>query len=123
MAMAADLSVKSGWMLKKGEKRTNWSRRWFVLDHAGMLRYYESAEEGAELKGEIKLAAAAGCTEIRPSTHPKAEPAEIEIACTERTYRFRPDNTESQAGWFRGFSSTGLLSSLASRPDVEELTR
>ena len=88
------LSVRAGYMHKKGDKRTNWSRRWFVLDPAGLLKYFETANS-AELKGEISLTPANGCVEIRPSTHPKAEPAEIEIEVADRTFRVRPDNAES----------------------------
>ena len=39
----ADWPFMTGWMLKKGRKRTNWKQRWFVL--AGpFLLYYDSPE-------------------------------------------------------------------------------
>ncbi len=34
--------VKSGWLTKRGEIRTNWKRRYFVLEASGFLKYYGS---------------------------------------------------------------------------------
>ena len=69
--------TKTGWLLKKGEKRHNWSCRWFVLT-ATKLQYFDEHSVSAKLKGELDLAALA---EIRRSTHPKAELFEIELQC------------------------------------------
>ena len=40
--------LKKGYLTKKGHKRRNWKRRWFVLQRT-VMRYYES-RESHELK-------------------------------------------------------------------------
>ena len=40
--------IKKGYLTKKGHKRRNWKRRWFVLQRT-IMRYFESREK-LELK-------------------------------------------------------------------------
>ena len=54
-----------GWLWKKGAKRHNWKRRWFVLQ-GGLLKYYTGDGPSAVLKGCIamrgaRVARARGC--------------------------------------------------------------
>ena len=43
-----------GWLWKKGAKRHNWKRRWFVLQ-GGLLKYYTGDGPSAVLKGCIAM--------------------------------------------------------------------
>jgi hypothetical protein len=38
---ALETAVKEGWMKKKGERRTNWTTRWFVLKYK-TLTYFKN---------------------------------------------------------------------------------
>jgi spore germination cell wall hydrolase CwlJ-like protein len=50
-----------GWLLKKGHQRTNWHKRWFIMDlHTATLSYYAAKPKGkkqkkGKVKGDIKL--------------------------------------------------------------------
>jgi hypothetical protein len=50
----------SGWVLKQGERRKNWKRRWFQLQLEGReIAYYD--RPGGDCKGEIDLK---GCERV-----------------------------------------------------------
>lgn len=76
-----------GWLVKKGEKRHSWKKRWFHLKYP-MLHYYEDEDEKKE-KGKINLHK---CTEVRMSTHEKANESELELIADGREYRFRVED-------------------------------
>ena len=87
-----------GWMSKKGGVRRNWLERFFHLDKAGVLTYYENCNTiglkkggstkmrlvGFEAKGTIDLKEV---IEIRMGTSPKKTDGELELVTAERTYR------------------------------------
>jgi|EP01046_Picozoa_sp_COSAG06_P054803 hypothetical protein len=96
----ADFSC-CGWLLKKGGIRKNWLGRFFELDSSGTLRYSTFCIDkpvkqggstktqlcGHDEKGAISLRDA---EDIRMSTAPNAEPGEIEVVTSDRTYRVFP---------------------------------
>ena len=90
-----------GWMMKKGGIRKNWLERYFGLDEQGTLHYYTESNEKPVKKGGSTKMQMCGYDEkgvvepknaeaIRMSTAPNAEPGELEIVTSERTFRMGP---------------------------------
>ena len=102
-------------MHKKGEKRHNWTRRWFELND-GRLVYSESM--GGAVKGEVGMATA---TDVRPSTREGAEELEIQLVCgSGREYNLRCDNSSSCHRWLQALNE-GMAA--ARQSPVEEVTK
>ena len=75
-------ATKGQFMSKRGGVRKNWLKRWFILK-GNQLKYY-SDDSMKDLKGSIDMR---HCSVVRISTAPNASPTELELVCTERTYR------------------------------------
>jgi hypothetical protein len=91
----ATKTVISAFMLKKGGSRTNWLRRWFVLN-GSELTYYD--EDRKTKKGSLSLLTA---SDVRASMAPTADGAEIEIVTADRLWRIRAESEEDMHTWLR----------------------
>lgn len=111
-------TAKQGWLEKKGWKRRNWKKRWFVLDDT-VLRYYKTnlqTSNDTHLKGAIFL-------EGRGAIHVHKEkpllfviPASLaddgglrrpssEGVMDEREYYFRAESEQEMLGWVNALNS------------------
>ena len=84
-----------GWLVKLGEKRKSWKKRWFEL-RGPMLSYY--VEPAGEEKGHLDLRHAA-VQQIRISESVESEKFELEIVCVDRTYRLACAVAEDRKEW------------------------
>ena len=91
----------SGWMLKKGQVRRGWSRRYFELS-GDFLFYFE--KKGGEKKGSIDLVSA---LDVRPSAYEnetKRREFEIEVVVPDRTYRLDCETNAGAQGWLHSLA-------------------
>ncbi len=87
-----------GWLTKKGHKRRNWKRRWFVLTADGEVAYY--AKRGAaEPKGTISLAQpGVSVITMEPSA---ASAARFMIITPEQLFPIYADCDKDRVEWMR----------------------
>lgn len=86
-----------GWLIKMGEKRKNWKKRWFEL-RGDTLTYY--VEPAGEQKGVLDLRSQQ-IQRIRISESDETEKFELEIVCIDRTYRLACDVAEDRRDWIQ----------------------
>eukprot|EP01088_Endostelium_zonatum_P020895 TRINITY_DN7922_c0_g1_i1.p1 TRINITY_DN7922_c0_g1~~TRINITY_DN7922_c0_g1_i1.p1 ORF type:complete len:104 (-),score=23.18 TRINITY_DN7922_c0_g1_i1:86-397(-) len=88
--------VKQGWLLKKGGRRKNWKKRFFVLlDSPKELRYYES-DSASKAKGILNLNE---ITAIKNSTDPRAPNFSFDITTPKRVFVFSAASQEELEEW------------------------
>ena len=91
-----EVTLRAGFMSKKGGIRKNWQRRWFVLYSTTQLVYYVD-DDCATRKGVIELS---DVTSVRKSTAPSCTyHHEIEIETPDRTWQLRTETAEELEGW------------------------
>jgi hypothetical protein len=88
-------TLKSGWMEKKGKKRTNWTRRFFVLTPSELL-YYDSDSFDKKKMGAIDVSTA---TRVDHSQCADAAAHEIEVHTANRSFRLVPADLEEAHKW------------------------
>ena len=64
-------SVYEGWMQKKGERRRNWKKRYFILLPSTELLYYVTENTDDKAKGSIMLSEALGISSENHRKSPK----------------------------------------------------
>jgi len=82
--------MKAGYLRKKGAKRRNWTRRWFVL-RGSVLSYYK-AETSEQPKGTIKLEMAVVATSQR-------KPFCFFVRTPQRILMMWPESRDERDGW------------------------
>jgi len=89
--------AKEGNLMKKGQKRRNWKRRWFVLQSDG-LYYYES-QEMKDLKGGIQFTMGA-VTIVNDNSRACA----FFVQLGQRRLFIQAASTEEQEDWMKAIS-------------------
>jgi len=85
--------LKSGFLSKKGVKRRNWNKRWFVLRNA-TLSYYKNINDKTP-KGVINI------REIRSVESSFRKPFCFAINTRDREYFINANDSAEQADWMR----------------------
>ncbi|KAL1918365.1 uncharacterized protein VTP21DRAFT_3025 [Calcarisporiella thermophila] len=87
--------LKSGYLLKKGEKRKTWKKRWFVL-RSTQLAYYKDEREYKLLR-LLELDDIHNVEEVKLKHHENV----FAIVTPSRTYYVRTDNKQDKELWIR----------------------
>jgi hypothetical protein len=105
-----------GWLTKKGHKRRNWKRRWFVLTGDGEVAYY--AKRGAaEPKGTISLAQpGVSVITMEPSA---ASLSRFMIITPEQLFPIYADCDKDRAEWMRVIEGVAAQWDTSAAPPTE----
>ncbi|KAL4072757.1 hypothetical protein V8B97DRAFT_1870295 [Scleroderma yunnanense] len=87
--------IKSGYLWKKGERRKNWKKRWFVLRSAH-LAYYKTSAEYKPLR-LLDLSDVHSCTPVVLKKHTYT----FGVVSTVRTYYLQAQSPEEVQGWVK----------------------
>ncbi|TFK27794.1 PH-domain-containing protein [Coprinopsis marcescibilis] len=85
--------IKSGYLIKKGERRKTWKKRWFVLRPAH-LAYYKSSEEYQTLK-LLDLSDVHSCTPVNLKRHDNT----FSLISPHRTFYFQASSPQDVREW------------------------
>ncbi|KAI9101193.1 hypothetical protein DFS34DRAFT_460420 [Phlyctochytrium arcticum] len=94
-ALRNEQIIKSGFLMKKGERRRTWKRRWFVL-RPTRLAYYKNEKE-YELLKVINLADIHAIAEVELKKRRNV----FGLVTRERTYYVQATSREDMEGWLR----------------------
>lgn len=98
---------RAGYLYKKGAKRRNWKRRWFVLS-GKTLRYFPSSDKMKEPLGEIDLGKAVEVHKEFVAEGPVDQRYMFSIATPGRTYFMAAHSEAELEGWLRTLVRHGL---------------
>jgi hypothetical protein len=105
-AAAGEAPQKSGFMVKLGQKRKTWKRRFFEL-RGSTLAYY--TKQGGDMKGALDLTAGSVIPKTR--LYAKKEMA-FEISTPSRTMLVHCDNRDDLRAWSRAIQEAAWSASL-----------
>lgn len=91
--MLREMAVKSGYLLKKGERRKNWKKRYFVL-RPDRLCYYKNEKEYQILRN-ISIADVHACAQVEVKKHDNS----FGIVTAKRTYYVRAETRHEADDW------------------------
>ncbi|BGP42677.1 hypothetical protein JCM10449v2_006689 [Rhodotorula kratochvilovae] len=94
-ALGENVALKSGYLMKKGERRKAWKKRWFVL-RGGQLAMYKNDKEYRLLR-LIPLTDIHAVAPIELKKHLHA----FGIVTPRRTYYVKADSSDSVTSWCR----------------------
>ena len=100
--------VKEGWLLKRGGKRKNWKKRWFVLSKL-LIFYYTDPDRGCN-KGTIVLDG----THVEPTTQ-GVTTASFKIITPNRTFLISCEDRTERDSW------VNAIQDVLSRFDVKQV--
>ncbi|KAM0791888.1 hypothetical protein ACM66B_004143 [Microbotryomycetes sp. NB124-2] len=117
--LSDNVAVKSGYLMKKGEKRKTWKKRWFVL-RGGQLAMYKNDKEYRLLR-LIPLSDihSAGPVEIKKHSHA------FGIVTPKRTYYIKAESDAAVQAWCRSIEQAkqDLLTTSTTRSSNDTPTR
>lgn len=109
MPVPAELHVDhrtvKGWLLKIGQHRKSWKRRWFVMDLNSMVLHYFENEKEKKEKGSIPLEMVLRC--YTPSEQKKQNLFMVETL--QRTYFMQATSPEAMRAWVAAISVVPLF--------------
>ncbi|KAK4046899.1 hypothetical protein OIO90_006407 [Microbotryomycetes sp. JL221] len=117
--LSDNVAVKSGYLMKKGEKRKTWKKRWFVL-RGGQLAMYKNDKEYRLLRliplPEIH---SVGPVEIKKHSYT------FGIVTPKRTYYIKAESNESVTNWCRSIEQAKqeFLTTMTTRSSNDTPTR
>ena len=98
---------KEGWLQKRGDGNTLYSKRWCVLDSAFKLHYYKDKDSGKE-QGVVDVTGAYAVSDTKQGVG-------FEIATPGRNWIFSAEDKDTQSGW--------MAALLAMMNDLREVKR
>ncbi|KAI9311475.1 hypothetical protein BX666DRAFT_1995496 [Dichotomocladium elegans] len=99
--LQTEKTVKAGYLMKKGEKRRNWKRRWFVLRLTKLAMYKDSKE--------YKLLRIIDMNEIHRVVHVTSEQKYkymFAISTPRRLYYLQAENANDMYDWIESLQKT-----------------
>lgn len=88
--------IKEGWLTKRGGRRKNWKKRWFVIRHKTDVEYYED-EEKTQSKGSIPLKSV---LKIVPTDFGSKDTTHgLSLTTSNREWMFATESADEQKDW------------------------
>ncbi|KAK4046748.1 Subunit of the glycosylphosphatidylinositol transamidase complex-like protein [Microbotryomycetes sp. JL201] len=117
--LSDNVAVKSGYLMKKGEKRKTWKKRWFVL-RGGQLAMYKNDKEYRLLRLiPLQEIHSVGPVEIKKHSHA------FGIVTPKRTYYIKAESDAAVQAWCRSIEQAkqDLLTTSTTRSSNDTPTR
>mgnify|MGYP003653679701 CR=1 FL=1 len=100
-------TLKMGYLLKQGDRRKNWKRRWFVLDKGSRLMYYDSKETYDAGGSPLNSVDVLGSVVIEKET---GRQNLIALETAKRTFYMCGDSHEQKVAWKDALMEAGATS-------------
>ncbi|KAI9597415.1 hypothetical protein BDF19DRAFT_434993 [Syncephalis fuscata] len=113
-------TIYSGYLMKRGEIRKAWKKRWFIL-RSSELVYYKDQKE-YKLLGIIPLDSILACAEVQRTKKRKSKRANVfGVVTTKRKFYFAAPSPEDMLSWLHSIRETraAAVSDNASLHDEE----
>ncbi|RKP25832.1 hypothetical protein SYNPS1DRAFT_28443 [Syncephalis pseudoplumigaleata] len=93
-------TINAGYLMKRGELRKTWKKRWFVLRQSELVYYKDQKEY--KLLGIIPLDSILACAEVQRTKKRKSKRANVfGIVTTKRKFYFSAPSPEDMLSWLR----------------------